>query len=543
MAKELNVEIGERLIKVCIFGNQKKLQVQRSFMFQTPEGAVSDGQINDPETVAKALKTELYRRKMRASKVLFSITSGKVATREVHLPPIKKKRLKALVESNASEYFPVDMSNYHITYSVLDSQTTGEHPGHRVLVMVAPLNILEGYFQVANLVGLQIKAIDYFGNSLYRALEDKNGEEVTMYVSVGCKSTCITFLKGKQFMLQRILGTGTDELILNYMQATSKGEDAYIDALRELSDAETTQETLEGVLSEEIIADSLERLIDGIVRVTDHFNSMNWEAPVEKIVLLGACCRVVGLTQMLSEQTTLEPVYLDAVSGFSGISSARMDVIAKYLSCMGASIQPVDFIPAQFSSGKQRKKDKAKEDSIQFGVVVFVMSLFLSSAIAAVAILDYTTSKKKKEALEKQIADLSYVESTYQTYQDYQNCVSDFEALFALVSSPNDQLASFIAELEEKMPAGICVLSANCSTDGVSMNVTVPTKAAAAMVIVQLRSFESIEDVNVSSISETTDDMTIPTVSFSVSCNYVGAEQADAVPSEEETAADAMAEP
>ncbi len=535
MAKELNVEIGERLIKVCMFGNKKKLQVQRSFMFQTPEGTVSDGQIKDPETIAKALKTELRRRKMRASKVFFSVTSGKVATREVHLPPIKAKRLKALVESNAAEYFPVDMSNYHITYTVLDFKASGENPGYRVLVMVAPLNILEGYFKIAELTGLQIKAIDYFGNSQFRALEDKNGKEVTMYVSVGCKSTCITFLRDKEFMLQRILGAGADELILQYMQATSKAEDTYLEALGEVSIAEAETEEMDGVLPKEIIVDCLERLVDGIVRVTDHFNSINWEAPVEKIVLLGTCCRVMGLKQLLSEQTPVAPVYLDTVSGFSSIPGAKAEVFSQYLSCIGASIQPVDFIPMQFAKGKLRKKDKETEDSLQFGVVFFILSIFLSSSIAVVAVLDYMASKQEKESLEKQVADLSYVESTYQTYTDYQNCVSDFAALFTLVSSPNDQLASFIAELEEKMPSGICVLSANCSTEEVSMNVTVPTKAAAAMVIVQLRSFESIADVNVSSISESTEDTSVPMVNFSVNCSYVGAEQV--VAADEDTAA------
>jgi Tfp pilus assembly PilM family ATPase len=65
-----------------------------------------------------------------------------------------------------------------------------------VLVLAAPLAILEGYFQLAEAAGLQISAIDYSGNSQYRALENKCGSEVTMCINVGCNNTNVSFMKG-----------------------------------------------------------------------------------------------------------------------------------------------------------------------------------------------------------------------------------------------------------------------------------------------------------------------------------------------------------
>ena len=62
------------------------------------------------------------------------MASAKVASREVLLPPVKDNRIKTVIETNAADYFPVDMSNYRVSYSLLE-RVTGDNPGCRVLVM------------------------------------------------------------------------------------------------------------------------------------------------------------------------------------------------------------------------------------------------------------------------------------------------------------------------------------------------------------------------------------------------------------------------
>jgi hypothetical protein len=74
------------------------------------------------------------------------------------------------VEANAADYFPVDMSKYHITYTLQERKTSGEDAGCRLLVMAAPIAILEGYFRLAVLMGFSVQAADYGGNSQYRLL-------------------------------------------------------------------------------------------------------------------------------------------------------------------------------------------------------------------------------------------------------------------------------------------------------------------------------------------------------------------------------------
>ncbi|MGI5970419.1 MAG: pilus assembly protein PilM [Oscillospiraceae bacterium] len=513
--RKLSIEVGERLVKACVTGKKGRLPAQ-SFTFLAPAGAVADGQINDPEALAQALCAELEQRGIKLRKAVFSLVSGKVAAREVTLPPIKENRLKTLIENNASEYFPVDMSKYHISYTILDFVPKGDNAGYRVLVLAVPLSILEGYFKLAEAAGLQIEAIDYGGNSQFRELENKCGDEVTMCINVNCNTTSISFIKGKSLMLHRFLSIGAEELVLNYISAANMSEESYIEALEKLSSGNI--EDVCQVLPEADVKESLSRLVSNIVRTAEYFNSSNWETPVEKLVLMGCCGNVAGLREELSEAVSLPTVYLDALPGFAGYGKEAAQTISAYICCLGSSIKPVDFMPRQFIKGKKKGSEKPK--SIKAAVFILVLCVLVSGAMSAFSVWNYTMVKNEKQKLEQKITDLSPAEGEYLAYLDYQSGVTDLESLAALTDSPNDELLSFIGELEKKMPREIRVLSAMCTTTGVDMNVTVDSLEQAAMVIVQLRRFESLSDVVVGAIAEIEDDSGISFITFAVSCVY-----------------------
>jgi type IV pilus assembly protein PilM len=80
---------------------------------------------------------------------------------------------------------------------------------------------------------------------------------------------------------------------------------------------------------------------------------------------------------------------------------------------------------------------------------------------------------------------------------------------------------AFIGELEQKMPSEINVLTISAGENSVYLNIEVTSKSAAADVIAQLRTFDTITVGNLSTITETKDESGLSTVSFSVDCTYV----------------------
>ncbi|NCB51804.1 MAG: hypothetical protein EOM54_07990 [Clostridia bacterium] len=257
-AKVLNIEIGDRLTKVCLsIPKGKSYQIKNSFMFQTPDNAVADGMITAPDILATKLREKLMEHDVHETKTaVFSITSGKVATREVMLPPVKDNRIKSVVEANASEYFPIDMSKYHVTYKLLERIPKGDNAGCRVLVFAVPVSLLETYFRMAGIAGLTIQALDFSGNSQYQALRTLRSEGVTMYVNVDCTNSFVTFIQEGKLLMQRAFTFGGDELILSYMNAAEKSSDEYVGCLYDCSEPEP-QFMKDGLLAPSDITESL----------------------------------------------------------------------------------------------------------------------------------------------------------------------------------------------------------------------------------------------------------------------------------------------
>ncbi|NLT13191.1 MAG: pilus assembly protein PilM [Clostridiales bacterium] len=514
--KVLGIELGERLIKVCETNMGPGVRKAHGcIMFRTPPEAVSDGEIKNPEAVASALKENLQKHGLKNKKVVFTISSGRIAIREVTIPPVREAKIKAIVESNAADYFPVDMSKYHITYTLQEKKTTGEDAGNRLLVMAAPMAILDGYFGLAALMGFSVQAVDYSGNSQFRLLETMNNDSVTMYVDVNGSYSITTVLKKNQLLMQRMFQSGVDDYVLEYMGGSGHDEGDYLGALRELGTATVPVDYGEPAAGEP--NEYLSRLVGNITRIAEYYNSSNWDNAIERLVLTGIGAPVAGLKEAVAEATGLTVTVmqrLDKVSAPNNLAS----VLPMYISCLGCSAAPVDFIPERYS--KAKKKEKKKTSSVSMGVTILLVGILGGAALSAFAIIGYMSVLDEKAALERKVADLAYAETVYNNslvYRKYQDDMTVFENT---IKSPNDELRQFIDELEKKMPAEINILSARCTKEGISMNVTVTSKPAAAKTIQQLRSFASISDIVVGQITETPDESGNRLVSFSVDCKY-----------------------
>ena len=89
VAKVLNIEVGDRVTKVCVSEkNKKNYQISKCFLIQTPVGAVRDGQIMQVDVMAAALREALKEHGLTAvKKVTFTLASTRwPAVRSCCLP-------------------------------------------------------------------------------------------------------------------------------------------------------------------------------------------------------------------------------------------------------------------------------------------------------------------------------------------------------------------------------------------------------------------------------------------------------------------------
>ncbi|MHB8131902.1 MAG: type IV pilus biogenesis protein PilM, partial [Mobilitalea sp.] len=130
MAKKvLSIVIGTECTKVCEVSYKKNyknkgIRVYRSISFPTPPNSIEDGYIKDKNLFGEELKSQLKAGKLKADKVIFSLSSSKIANREIILPPTKEKKIMDIIKTGASEYFPIDIKDYILSYSVLEKNAS-----------------------------------------------------------------------------------------------------------------------------------------------------------------------------------------------------------------------------------------------------------------------------------------------------------------------------------------------------------------------------------------------------------------------------------
>ena len=518
-AKTIQIEVCDQITKVCrVEKKGKKVRVSDAFAFQTPEGSVQEGVIANPAVLGAELRDQLASHGLGDAKsAAFTITSNKIAVREARLPYMKPKLVGAAVHTNAQDYFPVDLQNYGISYSVLES-ISGPDGFVRVMAYAAPISLLDGYAQLAAEAGLSVKALDCSGNGQYQLLRGVNAKGVaSLYVDVGSGSSVISFLFGDKLIMQRAFAFGADDLVTHYASAAGREDAGYLAALRE-TDATGPDFAADKVLSPDEIASDLNRFVSGIVRTIDFFNSSRGDIAASRVVLMGTLRHIVGLREQIADATGLETSFLDELPEF-GVFTAAAPAAAAYVSCIGSALAPLGLVSYLAPKGK---KKAANQDnvSLKSGFVLLAVCVVVAGVLAFFAITQYKTAAQQVTDTQSQIDALAPAKKAYDTYVAYDASQKSLNEVIDSAKTPNTQLKAFFTELENKMPSSILLLSADCTEEGIAMNITVANYQDAAAVVAELREFDSIANIDVSEASVADDDSGASRVSFSVTCAY-----------------------
>lgn len=536
--KVMNIEVGKRVCKICLtISKGKAFQVSDSFVFATPDGAVVDGQIVNPAILGEAIRDEMNLHNIDINNCVFSIASSKIAVREVNIPAIKDDQVKSIVNTNASDYFPVDISKYTVSHTILEKDKTKGSENSKVLVAAVPTTIIEGYTSLGDTAGLIVNAIDFSGNSQFQVLKGIGGEGVNMFITVEADSAYVTFMEDHKLLMQRTLNVGGDEMISRYMGLNEKDEDTYLESLAELS-VSLDKPVVD--VDVEDLDDAMRRLVMGIVRSVDFFHSGDYgDREIGRIILMGSCAHLIGLKEQVSANVGAESFWLEELSDIAGLANSVND-ISVFISCLGARLAPMNLIPKEYLEKTGQSGSKAILGDQNLGRIVLGVFTGLAVLMVAFAFWQNYSAKKELADLNASASSLQYAEDTYNSYLLYEAGKSDLQAFIDGSDTHNKYLYDFFIELEQKMPSAIVLLSADCTNDGVTLSVEVPSFDDAAVVIRQFRTFDSIDVIDVSAIDKAeAEEGSNEVVSFTITCNYpipTTTEAPTEAPTEETTA-------
>ena len=557
--KVLGIEIGQNITRVVEidFKLKKNPKIYNIFDFATPQDMMSEGVIQDVSMFRSLLASKLKENKISTKKALFVLNSARIATREVEIPAVKDKQIKEMIKMNASDYFPVDLEQYQLVHEILERVEGEAEKKIRVSVIAVPKDLIRSYELLANACKLQLVGLDYTGNAIKQLMLREIPGEVKATVKIDENMTILTVMDGEQVKLQRIINYGIAEAIeeiqdsevfgeyLSFTQAMDIARRRTCISLR--NDTPAEEQRTVGADENYVDADTLHRLrgnvtvalsslISSLSRVIDYYNSRNIERPIEKIFLFCMGADFSGLSKLLTAELNYKIIPLQQFEGIlinRNLKTSNFKV-AEYFTCIGASINPLDIISGvKPTKGKKTKVTtregadgeiiEVEEAGTSYGAPLLVCGLCIIASIGLVAysIFSNLVLKTENVTLQNQVNELSYAQELCDTYNSTKSVYEWAKALDAQTFNRNNELVSFIEELEKKMPSEVQILSLSASTAGIDFSITVKSKEAAADVISQLRTFDSIDITSVSTITDSKDDTGASEINFSVSCQYV----------------------
>lgn len=523
--KVLTIDITNESITITeVTASEKKTStVHNAIIFETPEDAYEDGFIRDKERIAEAIKSQLAANGITNKNAIFVLTSTKIVNREVLVPFVKENKIKGIINANSSEYFPVNIEDYTVSHSVLETVTDEENNKQlRVLAVAAPTSMVRSYYEVAALAGLKVVALDYIGNAMLQLIKTQTSENMTtMVIQLGSESTVLNIVKGDILLLQRTVPYGTNVVVNEVMDA--KGVDA------------TTAMTLlqnERLITvdfdDNAITGSFRYLINNIGRVMDFFASKNPDKPIDDVFLTGDGALIKGIDGLFKVQLNVSTRVMDSLFNIKFDPKIDLKIYNPvYLMVpIGASFAPMGFT---ISEGGASGKKEGQMDTTPLVVAFLILAVLVAGGLTAVSFVLKNQAQTELDDVNKKIASIQDIETIVKDYENAESVYVDAMSMYSYTKNLNENVVTFITALEEKMPKGTDITAFESDSTGVSISGTATEYDDIAGLAISLKEIDCIDNSFIGSITENVDEDTGKiTYDFTVTCIYVDASAADA---------------
>lgn len=539
MAKKvLSIEIGQQVTKAVVIDFLKKNpHVYNAFSFDTPDGVMEDGYVKDKDRMAQLLREQMKDNGVKEKEVVFSIASSKIASREVTVPYVPEKNLDNLINATAQDYFPVNMDEYTLAYNVLETVKEKDKKSLKLLLLAAPDSLIQNYYSLADLMGVRVESIDYYGNGSMQVLQKHIGSGYSVCVQIGSLNTMVSVLKENQQIMQRTIPYGTNTIIETMLAHPALECRDETDAMEMLcrenvvySTLDYEDETVRGTrISEDqwkrsgqsrearkAVTDAVGGILLSVIRVVDYFGSRYPDCQLGYIYITGMGVKIRGLDTLFEREMDLPVRKLEKLTNITfsrGFARSLQDQ-TEYIAAIGAAIEPVGF------SLKELKNKQGRAASMRTVKIILAGSVVVAVALVAVGWFRLVGANKENENLKMEKQSLQSINQVYTENEQATKKFEDAAALHVATSTKNQNLVALIEQLQKKLPKQMQVSTLQSAEDKVTLTITTKTKISVAKMLVEFEGIDLLTNVNVASIAGDDASGKVDKYTFSVTADY-----------------------
>jgi type IV pilus assembly protein PilM len=307
-----------------------------------PSGAVVDGEVVDPEAVARSIRALRRRAGFGSRRVVLGVANQRVVVRQVELPWMPPAELRRSLAFQAPDHLPIPVEGAELDFTVLaELEGQAEQRLLRVLLVAAQKEMIAGHLQAAGRAGLIPVGIDLVPFALLRSVAPtmplSEGGEVL--VDIGARVTSIVVHQGGTPRFVRILLMGGQDVTEALRSSLSLDpEDAELAKLTASAGSDADPATAE------VIGAKLTDFIDEVRGSLDFYAVQPEAMPLERVTISGGGSLLGSLDERL--QAALR-VPVERAQVLASVRVGRLGLDADQL----AELEPRSAVPVGLALG------------------------------------------------------------------------------------------------------------------------------------------------------------------------------------------------
>lgn len=215
MAKgRIGLDIGSTAVRAVEITGSVPPTVVKAAQVPLPAGAVENGEVKEPAVVTEALRELWERGGFKAKRVFMGVGNQRVVVREIALPLLPEKELRASLGFQVQEFIPMAVDDAVLDYDPIGEFEQDDRTMLRMLLVAAQRSMVETVVSAATGAKLEPVGLDLVPFALVRSVGttgvgmdlEEDGDEAV--IDIGAHVTNIVVHARGTVRFVRILPSG-----------------------------------------------------------------------------------------------------------------------------------------------------------------------------------------------------------------------------------------------------------------------------------------------------------------------------------------------
>lgn len=208
--KIIGLDIGNSTIKIASLKKEGESFVIESVAAapSTPKGMASESLI-DLQALADVISKLFDSSQVKGKDVALSLPENQVFTKVVQMPDLSSQELAAALKFEMEQYVPLPLDQAKTDWEILSRNEANGKKTVDVMIVAAPLSLLDKYQKVMQLAGLNPEVVETEIVSDHRSLLPLiNNKNSNMIVHIGATTTSVAIVKNGIIKMVFSIGMG-----------------------------------------------------------------------------------------------------------------------------------------------------------------------------------------------------------------------------------------------------------------------------------------------------------------------------------------------